>query len=105
MYLTQSESVKMTKYILAHYSIRDGEIEYGDKTLFQIEGEINELAILKQIAEENLGEEGEDWKYDEKENYVEGIGCEYRIIESPSITEIPREDFEILKKYLGSSTL
>ena len=104
-------SKMVTKYILAHYSIRDGEIEYGDKALYEVHvaesttQEALDLAVIKQLAEENFGEENEDWEYNAKEQYVEGIHGEYRILESNGGDEIPKEHFDVLKIYLGSDII
>jgi hypothetical protein len=99
------------KYILMHYSVRDGEKEYGDKSLFKVvcsetttEDEIS-LTALKELAYQIFGEEDEDWEYNEEENQIEGIHGEYRILEDDGYKIIPKEHFDILKIYMGSDSI
>lgn len=100
----------MNKYILAYYSIRDGEIEYEDKMLvklvtkIEISDEEIEKLIQKEIGTQKFGKEDEDWEINNDEQ-IEGCGGEYRIAELEDYNFIPKEHFNILELYLGSTKI
>lgn len=100
----------VSKYLLIHYSIRDGEIEYGDKVLVEMEvkpettEEVIDLALKRMLGNDNFGEENDDWELNE-DGQVEGCGGEYRILELEDKKEIPKEHFDILKLYMMAETL
>lgn len=113
----------MTKYIHVHYSIHDGEIEYGDRTVFEITDladnidiqapKVNDLimkALVKQLAYENFSIEDAD---ELKENIDEEDSSRVwedgqawgRCLEVEEFKEIPKEHYDILKIYLYGETL
>lgn len=106
----------VSKYLIVHHSIRDGEIEYGDKSVVELVSteEINLTDIIdnarikslltKTFADENFGEEDEDWEFND-DGQAEGIHGEYRILEVEMFHEISKENFDVLKLYLGMNAV
>ena len=102
----------MTIYLKVHYCIRDGECDYGHNEYVKaIDGDLlsrDELQaqLLTELANMCFGENDEDdvWWEKEEDNYVmESSGC--RALKLSSYDKIPKEDFEVLDKYEGSTTI
>ena len=98
-------------YCWVHYSIRDGDTQYGSNEPVVIEGDFNpedeklwKLLLFKLIGEDEFGMEA-----DEMEDATEKDGTTfqmtecggYRIGEIEDIKVIPQADFDVLKNYMG----
>jgi hypothetical protein len=101
----------MKTFCWVHYSIRDGEIEYGENEPVVIDGHFDKedkrlwkLLLFQLIGDNEFGMEISEMEEEfdaENDQLTESGG--YRIGEIEDITVIPEQDFEVLKKYMGFS--
>jgi hypothetical protein len=82
------------KYYIGEVHERNGDMEYDTKYLFATAG--NPREHTKRVAMEWRGGDEDDW--DENQ---EGYWCDGSLIFDSGSTEIPKEDFEVLRKYLS----
>ena len=81
------------KYYIGEIHERNGELEYNTKYLFATKK--NPDKYSDEVAMEWRGGDKEDW--DEQEG---GYWSDCSLIFDHGSKEIPKEDFEVLKKYL-----
>jgi hypothetical protein len=81
------------KYYIGKIEERNGDMEYDTKYLFSTNK--NPDKYTKRVAMEWRGGDEDDW--DEQE---EGYWSDCSLIFDAGSREIPKEDFEVLKKYL-----
>lgn len=107
----EGESLMSEKktYCWVYYEIRDGETSYGEHEAVELNGQFDsndkklmKLLVFKIIAENEFNMEEDEFEkdYDENENSIEESGG-YRIGTVDDVTIIPKEDYEVLKKYMG----
>jgi hypothetical protein len=82
------------KYYIGEIHERNGDMEYDTKYLFATAG--NPREHTKRVAMKWRGGDEDDWDEDE-----EGYWSDSSLIFDSGSTEIPQEDFEVLKKYLS----
>ena len=82
------------KYYLGRIEEINGDMEYTDKFLFHTKGSPDKY--LKQTAKEWRDCSSGDW---DKE--MQGYWCYGTIIRADGWREIPKEDFDVLAKYLA----
>jgi hypothetical protein len=82
------------KYYIGEIHERNGDLEYDTKYLFATDGDPDEHTDV--VAMEWRGGDKDDW--DEQE---EGYWSDCSLIFDHGSKEIPKEDFEVLKKYLS----
>jgi len=80
------------KYFIAEIKERNGELEYDTDYLFQTEGD--PIIYSDTVAR---GWRGDD---EDKDKAAGGYWCDGTLIFDKGRQEIPKEDFDILKKYL-----
>jgi len=82
------------KYYIGEVHERNGDMEYDTKYLFATAG--NPREHTKRVAMEWRGGDEDDWDEDQ-----EGYWCDGSLIFDSGSTEIPKKDFEVLRKYLS----
>ena len=82
------------KYYIGEIHERNGDLEYDTKYLFATAGDPSEYT--KRVAMEWRGGDEDDWDEDQ-----EGYWSDSSLIFDSGSTEIPKEDFEVLSKYLS----
>lgn len=82
------------KFYIGKILERNGEFEYTDMYLFATEG--NPLDYAEKQAMEWRGSGEDDWDKDQ-----EGWWCDFTLIFDNGCREIPKEDFEVLSKYIA----
>jgi hypothetical protein len=82
------------KYYIGEIHERNGDMEYDTKYLFATAG--NPREHTKRVAMEWRGGDEDDWDEDQ-----EGYWCDGSLIFDSGSTEIPKKDFEVLRKYLS----
>lgn len=82
------------KYYIAEINERNGDMEYDTKYLFATEGNPDDHS--KNVAMEWRGGDESDWDEDQ-----EGYWSDCSLIFDSGYTEIPKKDFDILRKYLS----
>jgi hypothetical protein len=82
------------KYYLGRIEEINGDMEYTDKFLFHTKGSPDKY--LKQTAKEWRGSSASDW---DKEHG--GYWSDHTIARADGWREIPKEDFDVLAKYLA----
>lgn len=82
------------KYYIGEVHERNGDMEYDTKYLFATAGDPSEHT--KKVAMEWRGGDEDDWDEDQ-----EGYWSDSSLIFDSGSTEIPKEDFKVLSKYLS----
>jgi hypothetical protein len=82
------------KYYIGEVHERNGDMEYDTKYLFATAG--NPREHTKRVAMEWRGGDEDEWDEDQ-----EGYWCDGSLIFDSGSTEIPKKDFEVLRKYLS----
>lgn len=82
------------KYYLGRIRERNGDMEYDAKYLFTTSEDPDEYT--DKVAMDWRGGERSDW-----DRQWEGYWCDGTLIFDDGSQEIPKEDFEVLKKYLS----
>jgi hypothetical protein len=82
------------KYYIGEIHERNGDLEYDTKYLFATAGNPSEYA--ERVAMTWRGGDESDWDEDQ-----EGYWSDCSLIFNSGETEIPKEDFDVLKKYLS----
>jgi hypothetical protein len=82
------------KYYLGRIEEINGDMEYTDKFLFHTKGSPDKY--VKKVAMEWRGCTRADW---DKEQ--EGYWSDHTIIRNDGWREIPKEDFDVLSKYIA----
>jgi len=82
------------KYYIGEIHERNGDMEYDTKYLFATAD--NPREHTKRVAMEWRGGDEDDWDEDQ-----EGYWCDGSLIFDSGSTEIPKKDFEVLRKYLS----
>ena len=82
------------KYYIGEVHERNGDMEYDTKYLFATAGDPSEHT--KRVSMEWRGGDESDWDEDQ-----EGYWSDCSLIFNSGSTEIPKKDFEVLKKYLS----
>jgi hypothetical protein len=82
------------KYYIGEINERNGDMEYDTKYLFATAS--NPREHTKRVAMEWRGGDEDDWDEDQ-----EGYWCDGSLIFDSGSTEIPKKDFEVLRKYLS----
>ena len=82
------------KYYLGRIEETNGDFEYGSRFVFHTEG--NPDKHMKQTAKEWRGSTAADW-----DRELQGYWCDSTLIRDDGWREIPKEDFDVLAKYLA----
>ena len=82
------------KYYLGKIEEINGGMEYGDKYLFTTKGSPDKYA--EKVAMEWRGGTRANWDKDEG-----GYWSDHTLIINDGWREIPKEDFEVMKKYIA----
>lgn len=82
------------KYYIGEVHERNGDMEYDTKYLFATKKDPDGYA--KRVAMHWRGGDESDWDEDQG-----GYWCDCSLIFNSGKTEIPKEDFEVLRKYLS----
>jgi hypothetical protein len=82
------------KYYIGEINERNGDMEYDTKYLFATEGNPDDHS--KNVAMEWRGGDESDWDEDQ-----EGYWSDCSLIFDSGYIEIPKKDFDILRKYLS----
>jgi hypothetical protein len=85
---------KQMKYYLGRIEEYNGDMEYTDKFLFATDGDPDEH--MKQAAKEWRGCTDDDWDEDH-----EAYWADQTLVASDGWREIPKEDFDVLAKYIA----
>jgi hypothetical protein len=81
------------KYYLGKVLERNGDMEYTDSYLFETDGDPSKLA--EKIAMGWRGGDEDEWDEDQ-----DGWWCDSTLIFNDGYREIPKEDFDVLQKYI-----
>lgn len=84
---------KTVKYYLGNVLERNGEFEYISEYLFATKGSPDRYS--KKIAMDWRGSTRDDWDEDQ-----DGWWCDCTLVFDGGRKEIPKEDFDVLSKYL-----
>jgi hypothetical protein len=82
------------KHYIGKITERSGDMEYSDKYLFTTKGSPDRYA--KKVAMEWRGCTKADW-----DARHDGWWCDDTLIFNDGAREIPKEDYEVLRKYLA----
>ena len=82
------------KYYIGKILERNGEFEYTSDYLFQTEGDPHEYAGNQ--AKDWRGSDDDDWSDED-----DGYWCDCTLVFNDGYREIPKEDYEVLSKYLA----
>jgi hypothetical protein len=82
------------KYYLGRIEETNGDMEYGSRFVFHTKGSPNKY--MQKIAMEWRGSSKGDW---DKE--LQGFWSDCTLIRDDGWREIPKEDFDVLSKYLA----
>jgi hypothetical protein len=82
------------KYYLGKVEERNGDFEYTSEYLFATKGDPHKYA--KTQAMEWRGSGKDDWDEDQ-----DGWWCDCTLVFDGGCREIPKEDFDVLSKYLA----
>ena len=83
------------KCYMVGYTIHDGENEYTDQAVF--ESEEPDKRVHEYFG--NFFGQGTETDEEQPDTYSEKKG--YRILEVDSITEIPRDDYAVVERYMS----
>ena len=82
------------KHYIGKVLERNGDFEYTDTYLFKTKGD--PYKFTKKIAMEWRGSGEDDWDEDQ-----DGWWCDCTLVFDGGCREIPKEDFDVLSKYLA----
>jgi len=84
---------KTMKYYLGNIDERNGDMEYSDKYLFSTKGSAEKYA--KKVTKNWRNSSSSDWDSDHQ-----GYWSDCSLIFEGGYREIPKEDFDVLQKYI-----
>lgn len=82
------------KYYIGKIEERNGDMEYSDKYLFSTKGSAEKYA--KKVAKKWRNSSSGDW-----DEYQGGYWSDCTLVFDGGYREIPKEDYEVLSKYLA----